>query len=771
LIGTFKNQKENKVFVKTWTENGQDIKLFKSQLSKIFIPKDATMQRRCIPMYESALRDFVLLSSKPDTEFETWDLIQVFELLFYNREYFDPEETKVVFSHLYSQYLKNKSKISQTVLNDRFYNLLRLHECLEKKDGLEEALKFATDFSLLKALAIVVDHFKGSMGAFKWLRSLQDNKKYDLAAPIVMKVLLRDKEIEIAVELFRDLKRRSHSGIKYMLNHVLHGFRADSKLPVVKPIDFYSEMQDLHWDQRSYELLIRSVLSPRSKAFYSFAHAEKNILEPSDFEEPLKVAKILTSRMRDLGIPESVAIKNAFLAYYLKAGRFELLESTISDMETNGPPPNAKTYSILLTLYFTRKEKARVLDVIQKMKDRNLVWDKNAYNLITWGFQRLGMYEQAARVNERKNSRFKSNTADYHRTLALHYNLGDFESANKTLELLKVSGATLGEDVYVTIMRGFVGGNRPDDVFNTFEDMLAAGIKPSSKTFNLLLRFCVLNKDPQKALQVYEDMKRYEVKTDGKTISLLMVVYRMLRDEENLLKVFRDHLDAGSVATAFVFKNLLAFYAQSGDDQKAALVSNFFETHCGDKPSLNPNGLNFHIFRLLSPKTSMEELKECMDELDQAGKLKAPELDIVLRRLYMDPESRESIPALFWKYLKTGFDADSRLYVTFIGYMAEMHKCDEILRAKTHMDENFIAFSAFTRSTLSKYLGKVFLSLSERKEYDKIDELFWTFIDNGFTLDLRAYTTYKKSMGPSLNELKLNKLDFTDTLCKLRIQN
>jgi pentatricopeptide repeat protein len=326
-----------------------------------------------------------------------------------------------------------------------------------------------------------------------------------LAYNAVMSVYAHKGDLQSVLDIFTEMKERRVTAAVPTFNILMGAYMRKSQFD--KAVEIYNEMKNIGLvpDTATYTTLI---------TIFGKKH---------DLDRVMR----LYNEMVENKVKRNTVTYNAIIGIFAKQGDQVVVDKFIQSMQTEGIKPDINTFNGLLHLLAKRvldrrEVLARVTQIRTKMKELLLAPDVITLTGLMKVYCSIDMADKAVEIYRTSvSSGFKVNIA------AVNVMLNTFAAQNKVVDAermlgdAKQSGLKPNAFTYAAMSRLSVKNFAL--CMQYFNEMKAAGIKPRTVNYNVLLYSCYLHNNIKVAKTLFTEMTQVEgLVPDSQTIDGLM---------------------------------------------------------------------------------------------------------------------------------------------------------------------------------------------------------------------------------------------------------
>jgi len=201
-------------------------------------------------------------------------------------------------------------------------------------------------------------------------------------------------------------------------------------------------------------------------------------------------ARILLGEMEAVGGVTDVITYNLLAKGYAKAGHINRCFQLFDQMLGQNIKPSQVTYGILLDCCINMNEVNKAAEVFDRMTNEGCEMNTVLYTILIKGFARAGQVDQAMHVYEQMRTGRSVPPDLITFSILIKANCDDrrLEAALQLLEAMLEFKLKPDEVIFNNLLGGCVKESNAELAKRIYEDMIAAGIRPSNATFSILIR-------------------------------------------------------------------------------------------------------------------------------------------------------------------------------------------------------------------------------------------------------------------------------------------
>merc|ERR1719476_1081802 len=177
----------------------------------------------------------------------------------------------------------------------------------------------------------------------------------------------------------------------------------------------------------------------------------------------------------------------------------------VEEMVSQGVAPNRVTYSAILKGYCVSNQLDGAFKVMELMKQSpHTMPDELAYNTLLDGFARQGLYDQGMELfREMEAEGVRPSNFTLSVLVKLANRARQFDQGFKVCEEVQQKyGVQLNAHVYANLIQGCVHSKKCEQALKILETMLAAGVRPLPRCYQLLITGHLDAKQPEMAVEL-----------------------------------------------------------------------------------------------------------------------------------------------------------------------------------------------------------------------------------------------------------------------------
>jgi len=176
----------------------------------------------------------------------------------------------------------------------------------------------------------------------------------------------------------------------------------------------------------------------------------------------------------------------------VKCGHLETAVDIFKGMRQAGKHKNTILYTTLIKGYGLEKDLKSALELFREMPQEGVPYNTITYNSIIDACVKSGDLDTAEsllrEIADPNNSAVEPDLITFSTLLKGYCHIGDLDKALQLAEAIKARGLRCDELVYNTLMDGCVKANDVTAGVGLFEEMVHAGMRPSTITHSILAR-------------------------------------------------------------------------------------------------------------------------------------------------------------------------------------------------------------------------------------------------------------------------------------------
>eukprot|EP00416_Gambierdiscus_australes_P031375 CAMPEP_0171088832 /NCGR_PEP_ID=MMETSP0766_2-20121228/21014_1 /TAXON_ID=439317 /ORGANISM="Gambierdiscus australes, Strain CAWD 149" /LENGTH=622 /DNA_ID=CAMNT_0011546653 /DNA_START=102 /DNA_END=1970 /DNA_ORIENTATION=+ len=201
-------------------------------------------------------------------------------------------------------------------------------------------------------------------------------------------------------------------------------------------------------------------------------------------------AHALLQEMEHVGGVVDVITYNTLAKGYAKAGRMDRCFELYEHMRGGGIQPSQVTYGILLDGCINDNKVDRAVEVYDEMRREGCPMNTVLYTTLIKGFARAGQVDQAMRVygQMRSEGGVPPDLITFSILIKANCDYCHLESALMLLEAMVDLKLRPDEVIFNNLLGGCVKESNVELARRLYQEMVAAGIRPSNATFSIFIR-------------------------------------------------------------------------------------------------------------------------------------------------------------------------------------------------------------------------------------------------------------------------------------------
>ncbi|CAD6265964.1 unnamed protein product [Miscanthus lutarioriparius] len=269
-----------------------------------------------------------------------------------------------------------------------------------------------------------------------------------------------------------------------------------------------------------------------------------------DFSRAERVLKYMNKK----GYQPSVISQTGLMEAYGRGKQYRKAEAVFRRMQTSGPEPSPVTYQIILKSLVEGdkyKEAEAIFEDLLNEK-RTFKPDQKMFHMMIYMYKKAGDYAQARKLFTQMSERgIPLSTVTFN-------SLMSFETDYKEVSSIydQLMGKPEGEEEALAV----------------FEEMLDAGVRPTRKSYNILLDAFAISGLVEEANTVFKAMRRHRVEPDLCSYTTMVLAYVNASDMNGAEKIFRRIKDDGLKPNVVVYGTLMKGYSKLNNVEKIMRV-------------------------------------------------------------------------------------------------------------------------------------------------------------------------------------------------------
>uniref|UniRef100_A0A803KPY9 Pentatricopeptide repeat-containing protein n=1 Tax=Chenopodium quinoa TaxID=63459 RepID=A0A803KPY9_CHEQI len=226
---------------------------------------------------------------------------------------------------------------------------------------------------------------------------------------------------------------------------------------------------------------------------YTYSILIKSCLQVFAFDK----VHILLSDMVSQGIPPNTVTYNTLIDAYGKSGKFAEMESVLAEMLTNrncepdgaGIEPNIRTFNILLDSYGKVGYYKKMSAVMEYMQKYHYSWTIVTYNVVIDAFGKAGKLKQMEFLFRLMQSeRVKPNCVTFCSLVRAYGKAGSADKIGTVLRIIENTDATLDTVFFNCLVDAYGRMERFAEMKEILEMMKKKGCKPDNVTYRTIIK-------------------------------------------------------------------------------------------------------------------------------------------------------------------------------------------------------------------------------------------------------------------------------------------
>ncbi|KAG9442295.1 hypothetical protein H6P81_018149 [Aristolochia fimbriata] len=242
--------------------------------------------------------------------------------------------------------------------------------------------------------------------------------------------------------------------------------------------------------------------------------------------------------MHVLGAPRSVVSFNAVLSACNRSGKFEEVPKLFKELsEKYRIEPNEYSYGILIKALCESGAPEAAVNVLEEMREKKVQVTSFTYTSLLDAF----------------------------------YEKGKVHEAGKIWDEMGKKGCVRDVTAYNVKVKNASGG-KPEGVLKLMDEMIEAGLKPDTISYNYLMTSYCKNHQMEEAMKVYETLPLNGCSANAATYRVLLFFLCRHKDYDKGLEVFQASVKADKIPDFGTLKLLVEGLAMDSEPEEAKKV-------------------------------------------------------------------------------------------------------------------------------------------------------------------------------------------------------
>lgn len=325
---------------------------------------------------------------------------------------------------------------------------------------------------------------------------------------------LRSQAIGEALEVFQDLKRQGYEP------NIITYCGLISSLGKIR-------RRGVRGPELAYQLWKELLSSPQGSELDAVAirTGMKACVAIGRVEEAEELLKLLKKSRKQLD--GDLKAYNILLHGYATSGNLAAMINLVNEMRSKKIVFSSVTYNTLIGAYAKSGNLVKAREWMDEAIKEGTKLDAWSHTLMLKGYIEVENIAAATRIlNDMESVNIKPTCVTYTALIDAHVRLGDMKSALHLLNRMLESGEVPTAVTYNSLLKGYARDyekNAPlREALSLLEDMQAANISPTVDTLNILMSAALDKDDPKLSLDIYKRFRDSGVQPDGFTYTSLI---------------------------------------------------------------------------------------------------------------------------------------------------------------------------------------------------------------------------------------------------------
>ncbi|KAI5675800.1 hypothetical protein M9H77_06750 [Catharanthus roseus] len=612
---------------------------------------------------------------------------------------------------------------------------------------------------------------------FEWMRENGKLTKNLMAYNLILRVLGRREEWNVAEEMIKEMTANSECDLNYQVFNTLIYACHKRGLTQLATKWFYMMLEN---EVRPNVATFGMVMSMYQKGWrveeaeFAFAKMRAlNILCHSAYSAMItvytrlglydkaeEVIRLIIESEITLNLENWLVLLNA----YSQQGKLDEAEKILLLMHNAGFPPNVVAYNTLITGY----GKASNMDAAQRLfHDLDKVGlepDETTYRSMIEGWGRANNYKEAKwYYAELKRLGLNPNSSNFYTMINLLAKHEDDEGILTTIDDMMMIGCQ-NSSILSIVLQAHEKAERFEKVPSILKGSLYHHILKNQISFSSLVMAYVKNFMVDDALKVLADKQWVDPIFEDNLYHLLICSCKELGNFENAIKIFTSMPRSNKKPNLHIFCSMIDIYSTM---EMYTDAENLYL-----KLKVSDVGLDLIAFsvvtRMYAKSGSLKDACQVLDEVERQKIVPDVFLFRDMLRIYQRCGMLNKLANVYYKILKSGIVWDQEMYNCVINCCARALPVDELSKLFDEMlrrgyAPNTITFNVmlhiYGKSRLLKKARRVFYLARKRGLIDVVsyntliaaygqNKYFKNMLStvkkmefNGFSVSLEAYNT------------------------------
>ncbi|XP_068640069.1 small ribosomal subunit protein mL103 (rPPR7) [Aristolochia californica] len=245
-------------------------------------------------------------------------------------------------------------------------------------------------------------------------------------------------------------------------------------------------------------------------------------------------------QMDEMGAPRSVVSFNALLSACNRSRRFEKVPKLFNELsEKYRITPNEISYGILIKSLCDSSSPESACSVLEEMREKKVEVTPYTYTSLLDAFYEKGKVQEAEKIWEEMGKKGCSRDATAYNVKVKYASGGKPEAVLKLMDEMIEAGLKPDTISYNYLMTSYSKNHQMEEAVKVYQGLPLHGCSANAATFRVLLFFLCRHKDYDKGLEVFETSVKVDRIPDFGTLKLLVEGLAMNSRSEEAKNVIR----------------------------------------------------------------------------------------------------------------------------------------------------------------------------------------------------------------------------------------
>lgn len=443
---------------------------------------------------------------------------------------------------------------------ERVYKVVE--EQFESSDGNMEAVLDQYDVKLSHLLVChVLDRFsharKPAFRFFNWAGQQVGFSHNSLTYNAMMSILARTRQYVSMWELMEEMRKRGGSVLTIETFEIAIKAFAGAR-EMKKAVNMFDLMERYNFDEGATSLGSRSLHLSGYNTTFNF------LLDTLGRAKLAKEAHMLFERMRER-FPPDAKTYSVLLSGWCKVKNMIQAGKVWNQMVDEGFKPDLVTHNIMLEGLFNGRREYEALKLFDLMKENGPSPDSKTYTILIGALSKLQKMEEAFKFfAEMQEYDCPINAAVYTSLITGYATSEKLDEAYSLLQEMEEKGIPHDWRAYNALIKVMAILQKPDEATKLYDKMIKCGFQPTIHTYNTLMKLYFLAGKAEMGFAIWDQMARNLCCPDVKSYTLFIGgLIREGRSQE-ACALIESMIGQGMEVPRFDYNKFLADFGKAG---------------------------------------------------------------------------------------------------------------------------------------------------------------------------------------------------------------